>query len=270
MYIDRTVFIKVGYLLIVVIAGMSFLSLPKIIAYMIFTMIVVSLAIYFLSKRYLQEPAAVINITFLLALLDVLLITILVNFLGMSLYIIYSFYIVLGFMTLPRTKAFYLLLWISILYLGLIIGQYFSLFKPLIIFPPEEMTPRNLDYVLIMTIVYCVTLLFLSLRCYDFYKLISKKIIKLRNIQDALEDERDSLEIKVRARQRELEYEKRGLEHRIAERKKELQMENEKITERIEELERFKKVAADREKRTKELREKLLSFSSSKNKKAIG
>ena len=265
IFIKRTLFVKFSYLLIAFFVGLKFLYIPKFIFATIFLMIVYAIVIFFIVKRHADRPAVVTNTLFLLSLLDVLLLTVIINFLGLTLYIIYSFYIIIGFMSLPRRKSLYLLGWISILYLGMAILQYFQIFRSIVTFPAAEITLHSLSYVSVMASIYFITLLFFSIRCYDFYKVIEKRIRDLQGVQIALVEEKNSIKIRVRARARELEEEKESLEKRILGRRKDLEKENEGLEERIEELERFKKVALGREMKAQELEERLLKIGKRKN-----
>jgi len=257
VYIKRTVLIKIAYFLLGILFLVKFLYIPKIIFIAIFLMILYALILFFLVHRYKIQAESIINTLFLLILLDLLLITVIINFLGITLYIIYSFYLVLGYMTLPRSKAIYLTIWVVILYLGLASFQYFKISQPLQLFSPEEVTPHNLAYAFIATSFFLVTLLFLSIRCYDFYKLIENRIITLRKTQLGLTEEKRSLELKIQTRKKELKEQKEGLAEKVKIRKKELEMENKKIEERIEELEKFRQLALGREIKIKELKNEM-------------
>jgi DNA-binding transcriptional MerR regulator len=256
-FIRRTTLIKIVYLLFAVIVGTKFFPLPLILFIAIFLMIIYPLIISLFAHRYFVKTESIINATFLLALLDIFFITIIINFLGIMLYIIYSFYIVLAFMALPRYKAIYVTAWIVVLYSGLVLLQYFQISKPLQLFAGQKITPQNLNFVLPASAIYLITLFFLSVRCYDFYKVIARKINDLQKTYSFLEEEKKLLGEKVKARKIELENEKSGLEKKIENRKEELVKENKELEEKIIELEEFKKVTTGREEKIEELKKEL-------------
>jgi len=268
-FIRRTVYIKIIYLLITIFINIFFLPIPRIIFITVSSMIVYSLAIFFLVRKRVISPESIINILFLLSLLDIILITIIINFLGIALYIFYSFYIILGFMVLPRNKSFYLVGWITFLYLSLILLQHFRIFSPIQFFTPTETNPYNSSFVSSMTIVYLGTLLFLSFRCYDFYQLIDRRIDDLQNTQLVLEEEKNSLEIRIGAKKKQLKEEKGKLEEKVERRKIELEQENKKLEEKAEELTKFQKVTQGRDLKIKELKEKLANLKSAQVVKPI-
>lgn len=256
-FIKRTIYIKITYLLIAIFINTILFSLPGAIFISIFFMIIYAIIILFLVRRYIIPPKSIINTLFLMASLDILLITIIINFLGIIFYIFYSFYIILGFMSLPRNKSFYLTGWIIILYLSLALLQHFQIFNPIQFFTSEEMNPYNFRFMLAGTIIFLATLLFLSLRCHDFYQLIAIRIDDSQKAQLVLEEEKNSLEIRIQAKKIELKEEKRGLEKKVTEREEELEQESKNLGERAEELAKFQKVAIDRELKTKELEKEL-------------
>lgn len=257
VYTKRTIAIKIAYLLFGIVISIKFVYISPVILGTIFLMIIYAVAISFLIHRYEIKPQLTINALFLLALLDVILITIIINFLGITLYIVYPFYIILGFMTLPRRKAIYLVVAVIMLYLGIVFFHYFQVSQPIQFFSGYETTPHNLTFVFTSLGFYLLTLLFLSIRCYDFYKIIENRINVLKEARLILEREKGSLEIKIQAKREELEREKKGLEERVEGRKKELELENKRIGERIEELEGFRKVAIGREIKVKELKKEI-------------
>jgi DNA-binding transcriptional MerR regulator len=252
----RAILIKILYLLFAVLVSTKFSPLPIIIFITILLMIIYSLILSFLVNRYFINAELIINTLFFLALLDIFLITVIINFLGILLYILYSFYIVLSFMALPNYKAFYVIAWLVVLYSGLVFFQYFQILKPGQLFAGQKMTPQNFNFVFPASMLYLTTLLFLSVGCYDFYRIIAKRIGALQKTSLALEDEKKLLEEKVQTRKTELENEKLGLERKIRNRKEELIKESKELEERIAELEGFRKVTIGREEKIKELRKR--------------
>lgn len=261
-YTRRTILIKIVYFLLGGIIHIRFFAIPSAVFISIFLMIAYAIAVSFFARRYITDPKAIINSLFLLVALDLLLITIIINFLGVILYITYTFYIILAFMTLPRSRAIYLVTWIVLLYLGLILLQYFQIFQPLQLLPPEEMSPQNFTYVFTVSALYFITLLLLSVRCFDFYQVINRRINALQKVRLSLEEEKVSLEIKIQARKTELEEQKEGLARKVKERKKELERENRKLEERAQELVKFRKVVLDREIKMGELKKQLENLKS--------
>jgi len=252
----RAILIKIVYLLFTVLVSTKFSPLPIIIFITILLMIIYSLIFSFLVNRYFINAELIINTLFFLTLLDIFLITVIINFLGILLYILYSFYIVLSFMVLPNHKAFYVIGWLVVLYSGLVFFQYFQILKPMQLFAGQKITPQNFNFVFPALMLYLATLLFLSVGCYDFYRIIAKRISALQKTSLALEDEKKLLEEKVQTRKAELENEKSGLEKKIRNRKEELVKESKELEERIIELEGFRKVTIGREEKIKELRER--------------
>jgi len=257
----RAILIKIIYLLFAVLVSTKFSSLPIIIFITILLMIIYSLILSFLVNRYFINAELIINTLFFLALLDIFLITVIINFLGILLYILYSFYIVLSFMVLPRYKAIYVTAWLVVLYSGLVFFQYSQLLKPMQLFTGQKITPQNFNFVFPTSMIYLVTLLFLSVGCYDFYRIITKRISALQKTSLALEDEKKLLEEKVQTRKTELENEKLGLKRKVEGRREELVKESKELEERIIELEGFRKVTIGREEKIKELRKRFETLS---------
>ena len=253
-YIKRTILVKISYLLLVLFLHFNFFPMPRIIFIAISLMIIYAVTVFFLVHKYTVKSESIINTLFLLVLLDLLLITVIINFLGITVYIVYSFYIILGFMTLPRNKAIQLVACVIILYLGLIFLQYFQIFQPIQLFSVQETNLQNFTYVFALLSLYLVTLLFLGVRCYDFYSLITGRINALRGAYLTLENEKRSLERKVQTRKDELREQKEGLGQKVKDKKKELEKENTRIEEKIRELEGFRASALGREMKVKELK----------------
>jgi len=256
-YIKRTILIKISYLLLGFIVNIKFVPIPSFVLIAIFLMIIYALIVFFLVHRYIIEPESLVNTLFLLILLDILLITIIISFLGIILYILYPFYILLAFMTLPRHKAIYLTIWVFGFYLGLVFLHYFQIFQPAIYFSPEETSPQNFAYVVTLLSLYLITLSFLGVRCYDFYRIITGRINGLKRIYLTLEEKKESLEVRVLARGRELKEQKESLERKVKERRKELNEENKRLEERMIELEKFGKVVLGRKMKMKELKQEM-------------
>ncbi|MFC1629986.1 hypothetical protein ACFL06_00425 [Patescibacteria group bacterium] len=257
IYIKRTIMIKAVYLLLAIVIHVWFAPLPEIVVFVIFLMIAYAAAISFLVHKYVIDSPSITNTFFLLTLLDLLLITVIVSFLGIILYVVYPFYIILAFMTLPRKKAILLVTWITLLYLGLVFLQYFQIFKSIEFLPAQESTPQNITYVFAVFGLYLVTISSFSVRCYDFYKAITRRITSLKSTRSTLEKQKYVLEQKIRERSKKLKGQKEILEKMVKERKKALGKENKTIEEKIEELEGFRNVALGREIRVKELKKEL-------------
>jgi len=257
-FIDRTLPIKIGYLLLILFLreGVSFV-LPGIVPAIVAFMAISALSLAFYFEKYPASAETIINAFFFYTLFDLFLLTMVIHFLGGVEFIYYTFYIILGFVFFTRRQAIFLTTWIVVLFVGVVSLKYLQIIPDYHFILPREQGLHDFLYVFTTTATYGLSLCFLGFLSYGFYKMTAKRIGLLREAQEMLEKEKGSLEIRVRARAGELELERKTLGKKVKERKKELEEERKRLEERAEELERFQKVVAGRELKMEELKKEL-------------
>lgn len=268
VYLDRTIVIKVGYLVLVfVLKWLKLYETPDIIFIAISLMALLSLIPGICLEKFSIKTETFNNLLFIFILLDLALLSVIIYYLSGIEYMYYTFYIILSFIVFPRYQAIAITAWTILLFLGLVALRYFQIVPiyPYTI-PKEQQDFFHLPFVLTTVTTLVLTFSFLAYFSHGFYKMMTKRMNLSRGYHQTLEDEKKSLEIRVEARKKELEDERRTLAQRIRNRKKELEGERKELEERMKELERFQKATSGRETKTEEL-EKELRILKEKNKK---
>lgn len=253
--------ILVSYLLVMIFlkegVGVSF---PYIVFFLVASMLLSSLVLAFYFDRFPPRGETIINVYFLYTIIDLFILALIIYYFGGVTwlgFIFYSFYFISNFMTFFRWQALLLSIWIIFLYLILVLAQYLQVFPLFSIFLPESQTHFHFLYVTATTITYVSTFILVAYFSHGFYQLYAYKIVELQEAQEILEKEKISLEARVESRKKELEKERKNLEKRIKERRKELEDEETRLRERVEEMEKFQKITAGREEKTKKLQAEL-------------
>ena len=250
----------VYFLLMLILKAVFGIPFPDTAFLVLSFMLLSSLALVFYFDQFLPRGETILTVYFLYVVLDLFLLTVIFYFIGGVTwlgFIFYSFYFILNFMTFPRKQVLFLTIWILFLYLGLVLLQYFQIFPFFSLFLPESQTSFHLPYIIATVAAYITTFILVAYYTQGFYQLYFSRILGLRKAKKILEKESTSLEGRVESRKKELEKERETLQERIEERKKKLEKEEFILRERAEELERFKKIALDREERMKELQKEL-------------
>jgi len=247
------------FLLLLLVFTIFFnLQVPKILFFFISLMLITTL-IYSLIFERIKSPSVplIINSHFAFMLFDIINISIVIYLLGGVFwigFIFYAFYAYINFLILPQKYAMFLIAFCSFLYILVIVGQYLNVYQYKLIFPPEKMSTNNNSFLLASG---ATTISFLWLIGYygdAFYKILKEKIDDLQKIRKLLEEERFSLEIKVRARTREIQEARLSLEGKVEERTKELDKEKKELARKVAELEKFHRLAVNRELKMRELK----------------
>jgi len=253
--------IIVSYLLLILILREGFdIPFPFIVFFIVSFMMLSSLALAFYFDRFPLRSETILNVYFFYTIFDLFFLTIIIYYIGGITwlgFIIYSYYLILNFMTFSRAQALFLTAWMIFMYLLFISFQYLQIFPSFSLFSPGTQTPFNFPYVLTTAVIFSSTFILVAYYSLGYYQLYASKISDLQKTKEILEEERASLEARVESRKKELEKEREGLEERIKERKKELEKEEMVLREKGEELEKFQKIALGREEKLKELESEL-------------
>lgn len=262
VYLDRAIIIKIGYLLLIfILQALRVYSAPDAVFIAIALMSLMSLVIGIWFERFSVRISTIINVLFVSTLLDLLLITVLVYYLSGIDFIYYTFYIMLSFIVFPRAQAIIITFWTAFLFLGLIIFRSFHMIPaPPPVFPVEQQTFYNFQYVSTTLATIILTFVFLGYFSYGFYKMMAKRLVLLKRTQKTLEEEGSSLEIKVQARKRALALERKSLTDRVKERKEGLEEQRIELEKRARELEKFQKAASGREMKMSALKKEIEKF----------
>lgn len=253
--------ILISYLLLMLILREVFdVPFPFTVFFLVSFMLLSSLALALYSDRFHSKDTPIIHIYFLYTILDLLILTLVIYYLGGVTwlgFIFYSFYLILNFMTFARAQAIFLTTWIIFLYSLLVTFQYSQLLPSSSLFLPGSQTLFDFPYVLATVVALSATFILVAYYSQGFYQLYSNKISELKITEEILEKERASLEARVGSRKKDLEKERKGLRVKIEDRKKELEKEEKVLRERAEELEKFKKITLGREQKLEELQKEL-------------
>lgn len=264
LYINRRVPTIVSYLVLMLILKEVFgIPFSPIVFLSVSFMLLSSLVLTVFFDRFLQRGEALAPAYFLYTIFDLCVLTLVIYhlegifWLG---FIFYSFYILLNFMTFPRTQALFLTAWIMLLYIGLVLMQYFRILPSPMLFPPQSQTYFHFPYVFTTTIAYIATFLLVAYYSEGFYQLYAGRIFELKETREILEKEKLLLEERVEARKKELDKERESLQERVEQRKKELELEETGLQEKVEELEKFKKITIGREEKLHGLEKELIQL----------
>lgn len=261
IYINLRVPTIVSYLALMLFLKEVFhIPFPFIVFLSVSFMLFSSLALTIYFDRFLSRSELLAPTYFLYTMFDLLILTLVIYYLGGIFwlgFIFYSFYVLLNFMTFPRAQAFFLTVWIMLLYTDLVLMQYFHILPFTVLFPSQNQTHFHLPYVFATAIAYVSTFLLVAYYSEGFYQLYTGRIFKLKETREILEKEKLLLEERVEARKKELEGGRESLQERVEQREKELELEEIALQEKVADLEKFKKIAIGREEKLKELSREL-------------
>src|SRR4030042_4014438 len=138
-FIDRTVPIKIGYLLFVfTLQKTNFLPIPNAIVFIVLIMILSAITFAFYFEKYPSNAKIITNTFFFYTFFDLFLLTIVIYFLGGIDFIYYTFYIILGFLFFSQRQAILITTWIIILFVSLMFLKYSQILSdPHLISPME-------------------------------------------------------------------------------------------------------------------------------------
>src|SRR4030042_2167535 len=135
-FIDRTVPIKIGYLLFIVfLKDVVSYPIPNIVTVIVSIMILSATILAFYFEKYPLSTKTIINTFFFYTLFDLLLLTIVIHFLAGIEFIYYVFYIILGFAFFSQRQAIFLTFWTILLFVGLIYLKYFQIISDIHLIP---------------------------------------------------------------------------------------------------------------------------------------
>ncbi len=260
--IDQRHPITSSFLFLMLILRLVFkIPLPDILFILVSFLLLFSLPIYLLIDKVKEKsPRRAINYYFGYLLFDLLLLTLIINFVGGIAWIIptiYLFYIITFFWLFPWFQAIFLVLWANLLFILLVLVTYFGILPHFDIFLTEEKNPQNFPFVLTSTIIALTIIVFLGYSSDAFYRLLDKKIKELRRKGKELVSTKKFLEAEVGKRTKELQEERKKMAKLVEEKTRELKERRKIVEAKVEDLEKFHKMAVSRELKMAEIKEKI-------------
>jgi len=239
-------------------------TFPTLMIIIIFFIFFYTFLIWIVFNKFREKlPRLIIDFYFLNICLDIILLTAIIYFLGGITWIgpfLYSLIIIDIFWLFPKNKAIFLigLCFFSLVFLiGL---QYLDVLPDFYIFFPEERSMQNFYYALVTTIGSLFIIFFLSYSSDVFRRTLEIQIANLKIIREKLNKTKKNLEFEVRKRTEDLEKEKKHLEDEAVKKTEELEVRKRIVQARVKELERFHKIAVDRELEMIKLKEEITNL----------
>jgi len=228
------------------------IAVPLFVFIILFVWALLYFSYNYLIKRK-KNKEELCNFYFRNNIIDLLLLTAIIHYLGGVEWIGAIFYLLVLAWTgnvLPKKKALTLCLLAIFFYSVLVSLEYFQFLPHRVIFGPSLGFYQDPAYILIQILTVAAILFFIAETYGTFSGALKKKQEELSKTQGEVEEARKVLEIKVKARTRELQELAEKQEERVKERTKELQ-------EKIEELERFSRLTVGRELKMVELKREI-------------
>jgi hypothetical protein len=225
-------------------------SLVVFIILLIWTLFYLSHS-YFIKEKKNKEDLAVFH--FKNTIIDILLLTVVIHYFGGVEWLGGIFYVAILAWTsniLLKKQGLVLALLAVCFYASLVLLEYFQILPHRDAFGFSSGFYQNPGFVFVQILVLTSGLFFIAENYGNFSEVFRKKQEKLIEAQEQVEEAKAVLEIKVRARTRELKELSNSLESQVKERTKEIQ-------EKMKELEKFQKLAVNRELRMVELKQKI-------------
>lgn len=263
--INQRFFMASFFLVLMLILRTTFkISLPDIVFLLVSFLVLSSPLIGFLVNRVqTKNPQTAVNYYFGYLLLDLFLITLIINFVGGITWIapsLYLFYIITLFWLFPKFQAIFLVCWINFLFVLLVFGNYFGILPYFQVFSPEEGDPQNLPFVVTLTIVALAIIGFLGYSSDTFYRLLDKKIRELTGKRKELFQTKRFLEVEIEKRTKELQKERERIARETEERTRELEERRKAAEIKVKELEKSHQIAVARELKMTEIKENIANL----------
>jgi signal transduction histidine kinase len=251
-------------ILILLLLSVIFLEITNLLFYTVqanwivfalATWLITSLIFRFLVDRQ-TTASGISNLYFFYdILIELPLLTVIVYNTGLTEWtgIFYLFPIVFTSIVFPRKRAFLIYTVASIYYIFVVLLPYFNIVFSKYYFLSAINPGDKQNYILNNILFTTATFYLVGLAANLLTDLLTKRTAELEEIKEKLEEEKTVLKIKVKARTRDLEELAISLEEKVKERTKE-------VEERMEELEKFNKVAVDRELKMIELKGQIVEL----------
>lgn len=213
--------------------------------------------------KYKKNKEDLCNFHFRNNIIDLLLLTVVIHYLGGVEWIGAIFYVLVLAWTgnvLPKKKALTLCLLAIFFYSVLVSLEYFQFLPHRAIFGPSLGFYQDPAYILIQILALAAILFFITETYGTFSETLKKKQEELIKTQGEVEEARKVLEIKVKARTKELQELAEKQEEIIEERTKEIQG-------KMRESEVFHKLAVGRELKMVELKKEIKKLEEKLNNK---
>jgi len=239
-------------------------SFSAVLFFLTFLLFLLTFPAYWLFERSnIQNIKIVVDIYFFYLLFELIILTLVVYFAGGITWVapaLYLFYAITVFWFFPSGKAIFLVIYMSLLLIVLVSLQYFGILGQPRIFSIEEARIQNFPYFFSTTVIILAVLGYLGYSSNIFFRLLSRKIEKLRNAEGKLKKAKNFLEREAEQRTKELTQEKENLEDRVREKTAELEEEKRELELKVSDLEKVYRVAVDRELKIAELKKKIIDL----------
>jgi len=261
--IRLTLTILVGFFLLALFAKFILgISLSFFVFIILFVWVLLYFSYNYLIK-YKKNKEELCNFHFRNNIIDLLLLTVVIHYLGGVEWIGAIFYVLVLAWTgnvLPKKKALTLCLLAIFFYSVLVLLEYFQFLPHRAIFGPSLGFYQDPAYILIQILALTAILFFITETYGTFSETLKKKQEELIKTQGEAEEARKVLEIKVKARTRELQELTENLEEEVKRRTKEIQ-------DKMRESEVFHKLAVGRELKMIELKKEIQNLKEKLNNK---
>ena len=259
-------FFVIGGLILALICEKIILkvSISTVLFLLTFLLFLLTFPTYWLFKRDdIQKVTKIIDIYFFYLFFELILLTGVVYFSGGITWVgpaLYLFYAIVVFWFFPQKKAILLVIYMSLLLIGLVSSQYFGILGQPRIFLSEEIKIQSFAYFFSTTVIILATLGYLGYSSHVFFRLLSEKISKLKETEGELKKAKNFLEKEISQRTEELKGEKKNLESKVREKTAELEKEKRVLELKVLDLEKVYKVAVSRELKIAGLKKKIIEL----------